>query len=62
MPPASVEREIAIELALSNYLQFQIFRTGLQHATISATQLAQTVERNFQPTVRMPTPSMQATN
>jgi hypothetical protein len=62
MPPASVEREIAIELALSNYLQFQIFKLGLQHATISATQLAQAVEHSFQPTVQMPTPSMQAAN
>jgi hypothetical protein len=62
MPPASVEREIAIELALSNYLQFQIFKAGLQHTTISATQLAQTVERDFQPTVRMPAPSMAASN
>jgi len=60
MPPASVEREIAVELALSNYLQFQIFKMGLQHTTISATQLAQAVERGFQSTVRMPTPSMQA--
>jgi hypothetical protein len=62
MPPASVEREIAVELALSNYLQFQIFKMGLQHTTISATRLAHAVERDFQPTVRMPTPSMQATN
>ena len=62
MPPASVEREIAIELALSNYLQFQIFKMGLQHTTISATQLAETVERDFQPTVRMPVPSMAASN
>jgi hypothetical protein len=60
MPPASVEREIALELALSNYLQFQIFKTELEHTTIGATQLAQTVEHDFQPTVEMPTPSMQA--
>jgi hypothetical protein len=62
MPPASVEREIATELALSNYLQFLIFKMGLQHGTISATQLAETVEHAFQPAVQMPTPSMQATN
>jgi hypothetical protein len=60
MPPASVEREIAIELALSNYLQFQIFKTGLQQGTIGATQLAQSVERAYQPTIEMPTPSVQA--
>jgi len=58
MPPASVEREIAIELALSNYLLFQNFKIALQHATISATQLAVTTARDFQPTVQMPTPSL----
>jgi hypothetical protein len=62
MPPASVEREIAVELALSNYLQFQIFKMGLEHTTISATQLAQGVERDFQPTVRMPAPSIAGSN
>ena len=30
MPPATVNREIAIELALNNYLQFQLFKTALQ--------------------------------
>jgi len=60
MPPASVEREIAIELALSNYLLFQIFKTGLHTGTISAAQLAEIAEHNFQPAVRMPTPSMTA--
>jgi hypothetical protein len=30
----------------------------LQHATISATQLAEQTERDFVPTVRMPTPSI----
>ena len=29
--PAAVEREIALELALSNYLAFQNFKIGLQH-------------------------------
>ena len=58
MPPASVEREIAIELALNNYLLFQNFKIALQHATISATQLAVTTARDFQPTVQMPTPSI----
>ena len=58
MPPASVEREIAIELALNNYLLFQTFKIALQHATISATQLAVTTARDFQPTVQMPTPSI----
>ncbi len=56
MPPATVNREIAIELALNNYLQFQLFKTALQTGTINATQLAQTAEHDFSPTVQMPTP------
>jgi hypothetical protein len=58
MPPAAVEREIATELALSNYLQYQIFKQGLVHTTISAAHLAEDTERNFQPTVQMPIPSI----
>ena len=62
MPPASVEREIAIELAVNNYLEFQIFKTSLEHTTIAATALAQTVSHDFASTSRMPTPSMQASS
>jgi hypothetical protein len=62
MPPATVNREIAIELALNNYLQFQLFKTALQTGTISATQLAQTAEHDFSPTVQMPTPSIASGN
>lgn len=58
MTPTAVNREIALELALSNYLQFQLFKLGLQHTTISATQLAQAIERDYMPTVRMPAPSV----
>ena len=58
MPPAAVEREIALELALNNYLIFQTFKLGLQHTAISATQLAEDTDRNFLPTSKMPTPSM----
>ena len=58
MPPAAVEREIALEGALSTYLLYQIFKMSLQHAAISATQLAEQTEHDFMPTVRMPTPSM----
>ena len=57
-PPAAVEREIAIELALSNYLAFQNFRIGLQQETISAAQLAQAADPDFTPTSQMPTPSI----
>ena len=57
-PPAAVEREIAIQLALSNYLAFQNFKLGLQHAVLSATQLAQATDRDFVPTSPLPTPSI----
>jgi hypothetical protein len=58
MPPAAVEREMALELALNNYLLFQTYKMNLQHAAISATQLAEDTERNFLPTAKMPTPSI----
>lgn len=58
MPPATVQREIATELALSNYLTLQNYRVGLWQATISATQMAQTEEKNFQGAVMMPSPDM----
>ena len=61
-PPASVEREIAIELAQTNYLLWQTFKVAMQTGTISATQLAQTAERDFMPTVRMPAPTMTSAN
>ena len=60
MPPAAVEREMALELALNNYLLFQQYKMNLSHATISATQLAEDTDRNFMPTAKMPTPSMAA--
>jgi hypothetical protein len=58
MPPAAVEREVALELALNNYLQFQIFKIDLQNAALAATNLAQTAQRDFQPAVQMPTPNI----
>jgi hypothetical protein len=58
MPPASVERELASEMALSNYLAFQNLKIAMKHAAIGATQLAETAEHNFMPTVRMAAPSM----
>jgi hypothetical protein len=60
MPPASVEREIATELALSNYLAMQQYRVSLLHATIAATQLSATEETTFHPTTEMPSPPMAA--
>jgi hypothetical protein len=58
MPPATVEREIALELALSNYLQFQIYAAELKNLAINATNMAQNAEHNFQPAVPMPTPNI----
>jgi hypothetical protein len=58
MPPAAVEREMALELAMNNYLLFQTYKMNLQHAAISATHLAEDTDRQFMPTSKMPTPSM----
>jgi hypothetical protein len=58
MPPASVEREIATELALSNYLALQNYRVTLLSSTLSAAQLSAAEERDFRPTTEMPSPSM----
>jgi hypothetical protein len=58
MAPAAVEREMALELALNNFLLFETYKMNLQHATISATQLAEDTDRNFLPTSKMSTPSM----
>jgi hypothetical protein len=57
-PPAAVVREIATELAQTNYLLFQTYKLALQHTTISATQLAESAEHDFMPTVRMPAPAL----
>ena len=58
MPPATVQREIATELALSNYLALQNYRVGLWQAALTATQVAQTEEVNFRTAVPMPTPTI----
>jgi hypothetical protein len=58
MAPATVQREIALQLALNNYLQFQIFKIDLQNTAINATNMALTAEHNFKPTVQMPTPNI----
>ncbi len=60
MPPASVEREIAQQLALSNYLQFQNFLVALYNAVANAAQLAATTDKTFKGTTPMPSPSMAA--
>jgi hypothetical protein len=58
MPPAAVNREIALELALNNYLEFQIFSIDLKNAAVNATTLAQIAQHDFQPEVQMPTPNI----
>ena len=58
MPPASVQREIAMEMALNNYIALQQFRTSLMSTTISATQMAISEENQFKPVTDMPSPSM----
>jgi len=60
MPPASVLREIATELALNNYMNMQNYRLGLYQSSLSAAQVAQAEEQNFQTAVPLPTPNMVA--
>ncbi|MEO8715014.1 MAG: hypothetical protein ABI369_08370 [Acetobacteraceae bacterium] len=59
-PPAAVEREIAVELALSDYIAFQNFKLGLQREAIGAAHLAHDVDHDFMPTSQMPTPTIAA--
>ncbi|MEK8121692.1 hypothetical protein WOB59_00805 [Methylocystis sp. IM4] len=60
MPPAAVEREIANELAVTNYLLLQNYRMAIKSASVNATNLAAVAERDFQnkPAVELPTPNM----
>jgi hypothetical protein len=58
MPPASVLREIATELALTNYIQFQEYRVDLYNAVTTAALLAAQTERDYRPPAAMPSPSI----
>lgn len=58
MPPAAVEREIALELAASNYLALQNYRVALYNANTNAAHLAATVENDFHPAPPVSTPTM----
>ena len=58
MPPASVQREIAVQLALSNYLAMQNYRVGLYQASLGAARVAQAEEASFHEAVQMPSPNM----
>jgi hypothetical protein len=57
MPPASVIREIANELAWGNYYAFQNFRVSVMRANLEAAQLAHDVDDHFHGQVEMPIPS-----
>jgi hypothetical protein len=58
MPPASVEREIVTELALSISLAMQQYRISLLNTAISGTRLAATKDATYRPATQMPSPSM----
>lgn len=61
-PPAAVSREIAQLQALTNFLQFQNLKQALKTNALLAAVLAQTTDRNFNPTSRLPLPSVSANN
>jgi hypothetical protein len=58
MPPASVNREIALELGATNYLLTQVLRVEIMHASTAAAHMANDVEHDFAPTAPLPTPSI----
>jgi hypothetical protein len=60
MPPATVEREMALELAATNYLLLQNYKIALLSATAKATELAAQTERAFPAATPMATPSVAA--
>lgn len=57
-PPATVQREIATELALANYLALQNYRVALFNANLAATHLAEETERNFKAVTPMASPDI----
>lgn len=57
-PPATVSREIAVQLAMTNYLLFQTFKQGQQIKVLQAAQLAETVDRNFTAAPHIPIPNV----
>jgi hypothetical protein len=61
MTPAAVEREIANELAVTNYLLLENYRMAMKNASVNATTLAAVAERDLQtikPAVELPTPNL----
>ncbi len=57
-PPATVSREIAIELAMTNFLLFQNLKQGQKQNALLSTILAEGVDRNFTPAARLPIPNV----
>ncbi len=57
-PPATVSREIAVELAMTNFLLFQTFKQGQQTNALLAAQLAERVDHDFTQTAPMPIPDV----
>ena len=58
MPPASVMREVATELALQNYIALQNYRVAMFNASLGATQLATTTEQGFKGVTPMTSPTI----
>lgn len=61
-PPATVQREIAVEMAESNYIALARFRLDQQRALISAARLADTAQRHLPLPSSTPIPLASATN
>lgn len=49
MTPAAVEREIANELAVTNYLLLENYRMAMKNASVNATTLAAVANATFRP-------------
>lgn len=57
-PPATVSREIAIELAMTNFILFQNLKQGQKQNALLSAILAEGVDRNFTPAARLPIPNV----
>lgn len=57
-PPATVQREISTQLALTNFLLFHTYKNNLERGVVAAAQMATEVDRHFDPAIRMPTPNI----
>ena len=57
-PPATVSREVALELAMTNFLLFQNLKQGQKQSALLSAILAETVDRNYTPSARLPIPNV----